>query len=149
MARLPSLSKAMRDKYTVDPEIYRRRLPIGQYLLLLHNGATTGFLPKLNEFGRPIPQDVNAPDPISCQMDAGQRINALQYLVDKALPTLKTLEVREKSNNDLLAEAPSDARYLTTQALTDAAQADEHAEDQEPEAELAPRAEELFAPRRQ
>ena len=138
------MSLRQRRQFRQDPEALRQLLPLKQYLFLLHQAATTGWLPKLNSFGRPIP--VDGKDVLQCFVPAKERLTALEFLVDKAMPDIKAEQTERKTNSDLLAAAPTDARYLTTASLHAAATASDH--DGEPREvtaeEIEPSAEELF-----
>lgn len=138
------MSLRQRRQFRQDPEALRQLLPLKQYLFLLHQAATTGWLPKLNGFGRPIPVSQN--DVHQCLVQPKERLACLQYLTDKAMPDVKADTIEKKTNSDLLAAAPSDARYLTTASLHAAANAGDHdGEPREVQAEeIEPSAEELF-----
>ncbi len=136
------MTMKQRRMFRQDPETLRRLLPLNQYMFLLHQAATTGHLPKLNSFGRPVPQ--TADDAATCQVQPKERLACLQYLVDKAMPDVKAEQTEKKTNSDLLAQAPSDARYLTTNSLHAAANSNDHQGEQVHEAVPDESAEELF-----
>lgn len=136
------LTARQRRMFRQDPEQLRALLPLKQYLFLLHQAGTTGWMPKLNEFGRPIP--LKAQDAESCMVPIRERVAVLEYLVDKAMPDVKSQETEKKTNADLLAQAPSDARYLTTASLHAAAQDNDHQGEVVHDATPEPSAEELF-----
>jgi hypothetical protein len=80
----------------------RSSIPARLYLFLMHRGATTGFLPRLNHDGTPTGEfDVVASD---------DRMRLLQYLTNKVLPDLRTIEVRQSVS----AEEGADTRAITT-----------------------------------
>lgn len=60
-------------------ENIRATLPIAEYLLLIHQGITTGQVPILTPEGRPTGEFT--------PLDAKERMALLKGMVDKALPT--------------------------------------------------------------
>lgn len=76
-------------------ERLRRALPLPTYLMILHQAATTGYLPVLDESGKPIPQGDNVE-----LMPPKERLQVLQYLVDKAMPNVR-LEAEPEPDNPI------------------------------------------------
>lgn len=76
-------------------ESLRRSLPINVYLKLMHQGATMGYLPQLDESG-------NATGNFT-ELKADQRLASLNFLINKAMPDLKSSEAPPiVENEDLL-----------------------------------------------
>lgn len=91
-------------------ESLRRTLPVETYLFLLHQGATTGFVPKIDAKGRPIPEEEDhAPDLLRPK----DRVELLQYLTDKAMPNVR-LDAEPEAP---AVSAPEDLAHLTTAEL--------------------------------
>ena len=94
-----------------EVERLRRALPLNQYLYMLHNGATTGYFPKLNPDGSPLPRDPEGLDDLT----TSQRIDLTQYLTDKVM------EDAGKQSDIPLIEAEAmtddDLRQLPSEAL--------------------------------
>ena len=65
-------------------ETLRRKLPANQYLYLLHQAATTGFMPTLDEAGDPQPIPADTP-----MLTPMQRVPIVQCLLDKVMPDAK------------------------------------------------------------
>lgn len=73
-----------RSRVNREVEALRRRIPLPLYLDLMHQAAVTGYLPRLDLHGRPIP----TPEDQQELLTAPQRIGVLQYLTDKAMPNI-------------------------------------------------------------
>ncbi|MFM2055203.1 MAG: hypothetical protein RL456_3240 [Pseudomonadota bacterium] len=71
----------------INPEIeqLRRKLPTSQYLFLLHQAGTTGYMPKLDDRGKPIPR----PDDDLDELTAKDRVDVLKHLLAKTMPDAK------------------------------------------------------------
>ncbi len=125
-----------------DVECLRQNLPVHLYTFLLHQAACTGFLPTLNQHGRPVPPDelTEVQRELSF-LPATDRIKVLQYLIDKRMPSVKALEIQTNNGADLLAANPSDARHLGSGSLLAAAGMED---DDARDAVHEPDAEELF-----
>lgn len=76
-----SMSAVRRDNAI---EQLRRTLPVNVYLSLLHNAACSGFIPILDSQGKPTGEYTELPPK--------ERLNTLTYLVNKAMPDLKSNE---------------------------------------------------------
>jgi hypothetical protein len=89
----------------------RARLPINQYLMLMHVVATRGVLLELDDNGQPLPKGA------TCTTD--QRIDATKYLIDKVMPSYRALETAlPEPDPDLQALVePSTLANLTTEQL--------------------------------
>jgi hypothetical protein len=89
-------------------ERVRKALPINQYLYMCHTGATTGYFPRLDTEGRPLPVD-----PDIDALSTGQRVDMAQYLIDKVMPAPKydsepdAIDV-EGVNPELIDHLPSE-----------------------------------------
>jgi hypothetical protein len=126
---------------TIDPERLRRALPLEQYIFILHQAATTGFVPVLNEYGRAVaPDRLTDAQKMNCFLDGKERVKVLSYLVDKRMPTLQTVAMNVQQGQDVLASAPGEARYLSSADLARSAAAEEEIVD----AEFAPSVNEMF-----
>jgi hypothetical protein len=77
-----------------DVEHLRRQLPLHTYLHLLHVGAVTGYIPRYSPAGRPVPQAKQTTDGTFLEapdgLDGRTRVQIIQYLIDKAMPALKS-----------------------------------------------------------
>jgi hypothetical protein len=125
----------------IDPERLRLALPIEQYIFIMHQAAVTGFVPVLNEYGRAVaPDKLTDAQKMNCFLDGKERIKVLSYLLDKRMPTLQTVAMNVQQGQDVLANAPGEARYLTSADLVRSAQAEEEVKD----AEFAPSVNEMF-----
>lgn len=125
-------------------EELRNRLPVHLYTYLLHQAATTGYMPTLNEYGRPIPADtIPVKMRPSVFLETKERVKILTYLIDKRLPTMRPIELLSKSGAEALSKAPSQARHLSAVALAAAAAGGDD-EDQPMEAVHDPSPESLF-----
>lgn len=95
-------------------------LPIGRqiarylrpsaYAFLLDQAATTGFVPRLDQFGRPVPTDTGD------MLPPQDRLKTLQYLLDKVLPAAKAVE-QHSPLDPLLAATPGEVDRLTSAEL--------------------------------
>jgi len=91
-------------------EALRRSLPLNTYLFLLHQAAATGAVPVLDENGKPT-GEFHGLKPV-------ERIDALKYLVDKAMPDIKSTEAPPAEDSDALLDHDTTAG-LTTAELVD------------------------------
>lgn len=62
----------------------RANLPIATYLFLLDQAARTGYLPVVDENGRPVKDESGAP--IADKLEARERMDIAKYLINKTLP---------------------------------------------------------------
>jgi hypothetical protein len=77
-----------------------RRLRPEAYAYLLDQAAVTGYLPKIDQFGQPIlTRDEETVVPVK------DRVQAIQYLLDKVLPAAKATEAPSPVDPLQLAEA--------------------------------------------
>lgn len=91
-------------------EELRRAMPLNTYLFLMHQAATTGAVPVLDERGKPT----GAVDTLKPQ----ERIDTIKYLIDKTMPALKSADAPPPDNDEELLDATTTAS-LTTAELID------------------------------
>lgn len=77
VARAPAVNRTV--------ERARRLLPVNQYLYMLHTGATTGYFPRLDTEGHPIPRDTDGKDDLSTH----ERVALTETLLSKVMPDAK------------------------------------------------------------
>lgn len=106
-------SQASRER-AVFVEQARQGVPINAYMRLLHVAAMTGELPHYDP-------DTGKPTGTSDQLDAQARISIAEYLLDLAVPKLKSVappsDEGMPSANEVSKLAPSDLQALSTDAL--------------------------------
>jgi hypothetical protein len=81
---IPRTSAARRTMHNSAVEALRQALPLNKYLFLLHQGATMGMVPVLDEHG-------NATGAFT-PLRPIERIDTIKYLIDKAMPSVKAQE---------------------------------------------------------
>ena len=97
-------------------EELRARLPLAQYVDMLHQAATTGILPRYTSAGEPEPVDPDAEDDTSDRrLDTSERLELIQYLVNKLMPNIAETAAPEETDHarekimEALAHLPVDA----------------------------------------
>ena len=89
----------------------RRKLPINQYLYLLHVAATTGYMPTLDrDSGEPLP----IPEGTSV-LSPMQRLPFIEKLLDKSMPDAKY--DHEPDAIDAEAVKPEEIFHLRSEQL--------------------------------
>jgi hypothetical protein len=91
-------------------EALRRALPLNTYLTILHQGATMGALPVMDEHG-------NATGEFT-EMRPADRLDTLRFLVNKVMPDLKTNEALPAPEDDDLLDQDRLAGMTTDELVT-------------------------------
>lgn len=104
-----------------DVENLRRQLPLHTYLHLLHVGAVTGYIPRYSPAGRPVPQAKQTTDGTFLEapdgLDGRTRVQIIQYLIDKAMPSLKSDTTGPRLNTAARRLTLTDLRSLSNEEL--------------------------------
>jgi hypothetical protein len=108
MAYHRQLSAVRRDNAV---EQMRRALPLPTYLKLMHEAAVSGMVPVLDRFN-------NATGEFT-QLKPQERMEALKFLVNKAMPDVKTTESLPPPSSDEALDATT-LSELTTEQLVQA-----------------------------
>lgn len=102
-----------------DPEHIRSLLPVHIYAWLLHQAATTGYLPKLTPEGKPIARDQDEDVEVNL-LPAKERMHVIEYLMDKGMPDMKAALPAPPALPpaiDVRNLTPSDIRSMTSSQL--------------------------------
>lgn len=98
----------------------RAALPVESYLFLLHQAATSGFMPQLDRFGRMLPGSETSPEN---RVPVKERTQALQYLVNKVMADPKVVHESQVSPAEL-AVSPTAATAIDSHMLARIARGD-------------------------
>lgn len=91
----------------------RERIPVDQYLHILHTAALTGELPIYDLQSGTIRLDEHGA-PVTSQIEDKERLNILKYLVDKRMPTVKQVALHETGGDE---DNAKDERTIDTVTL--------------------------------
>lgn len=86
------------------------------YAFLLDQAATTGYLPRLDRFGRPILDDQRD------ELAPKERVQLLEHLLEKTLPAAKAAPPEQHIDPFEILENPGDLQTMTGDALARLAQ---------------------------
>lgn len=89
----------------------RRALPVNQYLYMLHQGATTGYFPRLDLNGQPLPRDPDGKDDLS----VGDRVKITESLLSKIMPDAKY--DHDPDDADMKSVSADEVRTLSSEKL--------------------------------
>ena len=90
-------------------EVLRQALPLNTYLAILHQGATMGSLPILNESGKPTGEFVDLPP--------RERLETVKYLINKVMPDIRSTDPVTPPTSDLLLEDDATANMTTEELI--------------------------------
>jgi hypothetical protein len=83
-------------------EKLRRAIPLETYLMLMHQAAVTGYLPRLDAAGKVVP----AKDDEEPILTPNERIKLMEYLTDKSMPDIRLDAEPAPESIDAVIEAP-------------------------------------------
>jgi hypothetical protein len=106
-----AVARTLHQKRVEAIEQARYQLPVAYYLEIVHNAATKGVVPKMDDEGRPTGE--------YSPIDGKEQLRQCQYMIDKVMPTkLPTADqLGPEPNSEPEKLTPADTRHMAHDEL--------------------------------